>query len=465
MSFEVSYAGVGLNLATREALAAIDIDAATETVDTLWTGWPDSSLANYSLGGQPRHILPKIGSLFDPASVSRPAIARFLCSAATIDAILDRMGSLASSSGSGAGSGSGASVFSEYFVLKLSNNGGNVERNMRLLPPKPLAGRGARAELWMLTFVDWRYDAPNLFSPRTGPYSTWIDYLNELDAVLAVYPDDADAKSRIEGIAEASLRPAAALWNKPPARWTAAVEAVCVCLGCRFAVNEGLIDLPRGTDIIAGNLETFNRFAGGTYNWATPTGTTDDADAWLLGVIPKEVRVAFRERGGTQWHSYDGVTGGQGGVWQFTATGVVCRCPDMSGSGSGSGTASGSGSGSGVEQCLSGDIEDASKIDQWVQQLADATSGWMRLGYVDAKAPGVFDWKSDGVHDVEWVYREGESYTRVFRQPFQPGVELLPITACEEVECCGGQRRRIRLVTGVCLTSNVPGSGSGSGVS
>lgn len=443
MAFELSYDGIGLPLITGDVESELDLSSVTESMDTLRNGWPASALAQRSWGAQPRQRPARIGTLFDPAGAGRHAVGHFLATRTIVNDIADLLNTVSIGSG-GSGSAFGGGNFR---TLKMETAQGSVERSMRLLPPKPIAGLND-PQLFLLTFVDHRYDAMHDHGPVNGPYQDWETWLAELNGVKSVYAGEAvDDRVKDRG----RLRPAKSMWEGY--RWPACVDAAAFALGVRFN-GRHFVDPQWASNRIGSNIANFKRFSGGRYPWADTTGAIDPGNAWLLGVLPRSLIIDWPYRGNSaKWYSSETSMSGYGPPWRLTAAGIVCPT-------SGSSSGSGSGSGSGGEG-----IESAGEVRAFTDQLAESMAAWVKLGFCDMKTPGIVEWQPDGVHDVEYVYRSDASYTRIYRAPWHDGLELVQVSACPEVGAGSSGKIRVPFVTGICakFLPDVGSGGSGNG--
>ena len=486
MANGVTYGGVSLPLVTADVLRTFDARGLDEVNHTYRNGWPNSTLAAASLGAQPRSVRITPGMLFDPAG-ARPAVAKFIGTKATIDAIRDELDTV-DGSGGGSGSGSGTGGYAGRLLpLEIATGDQTFSRDMRMLPPRPLAGVSDYGAIFLLTFVDSRYDWQETLATSTGTaFADWRTYLAAMDARHAVYSDDSTLNGRVNALADLALRPAKGMADG--ARWPAAIEAAALAIGARYAFGTGLVDHAWSAAKIEENYANFRRVSGGSYPWIDDDFAFTD-DAWLLDVLPQTLQVAFKLNSTREWVEFETHVGGNAPSRLLTA-GAVCPCVQQVGSGgsgsgavaarggpmpsdsgtdtpmppafpAGSGGSSG-GSGSGEPTCGGGGlpaVNDAAAIQRWVDRLGERLREWMQLGWTDAKGVGVVPWTPDGVHDVEYVFREGECHTRVYRQPWHDGVELVQVSACDDTT----GRKRVELVTNVCLVQGDGSGASGSG--
>lgn len=429
--YECSYAGVPLNLTTDAAAEWLEEFALVGRTDTLRQGWPASPLATRSFSAAPAEPTPRLNSLCEPAGAGRWTVGRFLASDEQLKLIRQRLdaggGAELTTDPSGSDSGSGPScdvAGRQYRVLYLKTPQGEVKRCLRLLPPKPLGGTD-KVLVWLLTFVDERFDQAQRPAPVEGPYEFWPEYLNQLDEIEPLYTADPEVKSRVVEQSRKCLRPARNLWTG--CRWPAAVESACVACGLRFAPAVGLVDDQWAKQRVTDNLAKIQRYQGGPYSWGKFTGQSDAADPWLLDGLPTHLRLEIHHQcDDKQWALFQASVGGKARPWLLTAGGVIC--PLVTGSPDGSPAAAGSGE----------RYQREAEVRAYVELLAERLKAWARVGFLDFRAPGVAAWRPDGVHDVEWVYRAGASYTHVRRAPFDDGVELTQVSACEEPDCCCG---------------------------
>jgi hypothetical protein len=442
MAFIASFAGVPLNLAgANDPKPPADIEAVMEKMDTLRQGWPGSPLASAAFGAQPRSRKPKLGTLFDPAGAGRHAVAYFLATQQRLDAIRKVLDALKGGSGQVNLTTGGASVPTAdsagsrppgdylYQPLRLETAQGYVERSMRMLPPKPIAGLDS-AKLYVLTFVDWRYDAAHIILDSLADVDETGFVANvDWDMLFAVldtgylWPNDDDDAERIRAHADV-LAPAQTLWGGGQ-NLTAVIEAVCATVGLRHN-GYNLVDYQLAESTIDSNRQLIKRMAGGEYPWRPEDTSTNIT---LAEYLPQWVMVGFTSESGGTVTFQATISGGLAPPKYYRSTGFVCGCE----SGSGASCATGSVM-SGHPSWGGGSlptVENAAEIGSYVQQFAEDLKAWATIATMDVTCPGIVALEPDGVHDFEWTYRGDKTTTRVFRAPFQDGTDLVHVTACD----------------------------------
>lgn len=421
--FGVWFAGVPLSLPVPLA-PLIDYNVATEEMATLRQGWPASHLATYSSSAQPRQRTPKLGSVFYPAGAGRHAVGIFLATQDRVDAIRTALDYAASHPSSGASGSQIGSYLYQFLTMKTAQ--GTVNIAMRMLPPKPLGGKG-EPKLYALTFVDWRYDSAQIFTTAMG--TEWHDFFDQLEGYGYIWPTGTDAEDqedRMRAHADV-LRPSATLTDGGlPV--TAMIEAVCRTVGLRHT-GQHFVDVEMATDLISQNRDRIKRTAGGEYPWSEED--EDNPDITLDEAMPSYITVTFPQASDSTYVSFTtAIDGGLAPPRHYMASGSVCDCSTASGASCNRGSVSGphpSWHGGSLPS-----VENAAEVGEYVQQFAEDYRKWQQLASMDITCPGIVALTPDGVHDIEWTYRPNECTTRIFREPFHDGQELLHVTACEE---------------------------------
>lgn len=445
MAFGVTFAGVPLNVAgPDDPKFPAAVDAVLERMDTLRAGWPASNLAHSSFNADPRQRRPKFGTLFDPAGAGRHAIGVFL---GTLETVAEIRAALATArSAFGSGSGEQQAWDWQYQTLKLETDQGSVERTMRMLPPKPIAGLDT-AKLFVLIFVDRRFD----WHADPVPFQeTWIELLDELDNDY-FWPSDDQLEAFDEGTQEDFidrvsahcdiLIPSEAIWEQSPS-WPGVVESLCATMGLRYN-GQYLLDYELAHKIVLANRDKVERIAGGVY----PFGSFASGSGFvtLPEALPSQVRMAFRfcDWPTNEWFTVKvDIDGALGPPKIFRATGYVCACESGSGCDPGSlGSHQPLASGQTLplgSASVPG-IEDLDAIAAYVQMFADDFADYQSLGVFDVTCPGIVALTPDGIHDFEWTYRADQCTTRMYRDAWDAGVDLVHIGACPaDMACSAG---------------------------